>query len=193
MATSPTALVDDNRLRLAGHISSGVGVARAAREIVQLNPGSVARTFQPQPQSFEERVFDALAQAKIWTSKVAMHMALEERNRYFRQLNTLHDTSEWFGEENPLNLGSYQAFIRFMLMLSSKSKPSLGLTSDGLIVAAWQKDGNRLTVEFNTDNRVQWVVSRKVDGQPERAAGMTTLDRLVANLAPYEPETWSIS
>jgi hypothetical protein len=137
-----------------------------------------------------ERVFKALADAKIWTSSVVMHMDRASRDRYFRQLDFLHDCDEWVGDEQPIVIESYKSFIRFMLTINGNSKPSLALAPKGYLLAVWETNGDRLTVEFVSDDKVEWIVSRHINGRVERAAGTTSRDRLEANLAPYNPNGW---
>ncbi|WP_282949449.1 MULTISPECIES: hypothetical protein [unclassified Sphingopyxis] len=137
-----------------------------------------------------ERVFQALVDAKIWTSKVAMHLDRGTRDRYFRQLDLLHDCDEWFGDQSPVVLDSYKAFVRFMHLIGGLSKPSLGLSPKGILVAVWHGDHGRLTIEFLSSDWVQWTVSRPLGDRTERAAGNTELTRILPNLAPYSPEAW---
>jgi hypothetical protein len=139
------------------------------------------------PSSLAERVFHALADAKIWTSRVAMRLNLAARDRYFRQLDLLHDCDEWFGDDRPLLLDSYKSFVRFMLSEGGQSKPSLALNPDGHLMAVWECTGNRLTIEFKSGDRLQWVVSC-ADG--DRTAGMTRLASIKSHLTPYRPEAW---
>lgn len=147
----------------------------------------VTRATEP---SFEEKVFQALADAKIWTSKIVMHLERDARDRFFRQLDLLHDCDEWFGDENPVRLSSYRGFINFMLTAGRSSKPSLALSPMGALVAVWQASSGRLTIEFKSESEAQWVVSRKLDEKMERAAGETSVARLLAVLAPYDPVNW---
>jgi hypothetical protein len=112
---------------------------------------------------------------------------LVARDRYFRQLDLLHDCDEWFGEDQPLRLESYKSFVRFMISDGGKSKPSLALNPDGHLLAVWEEAGNRLTIEFKGDDRLQWVVSC-VNG--DRTAGMTSLGSIKSHLVPYKPEAW---
>lgn len=194
MTATMTALAGDpSRYKLTGTVpsisSSGIGaVVRnllpEVRESLEASPPRMAEA------SMEERLFDALAAAKVWTSRVAMHMKLDERNRYFRQLDLMHDIDEWHGQDSPVQLSSYQGFVRFMLTLAAESKPSLGLSPNGALVAAWQNGQDRLTVEFTDRDHVEWVVSRMEAGEVERVAGRTHTNRLLANLSPYHPEAW---
>lgn len=142
------------------------------------------------PPSLGERVFQALSDAKIWTSRLAMYLEKSARDRYFRQLDLLHDCEQWISEDSPVLLSSYQAFIRFMLLIGGQSKPSLALAPNGNLLAIWDSEGSRLTIEFLPSDRCEWVVSRQ-DGQlVERVAGNTRLGRIQANLQPYTPEIW---
>jgi hypothetical protein len=137
-----------------------------------------------------ESIFESLANAKIWTSKVAMHMDMANRDRFFRQLDRLHDAEEWMEGDQPVQLETYKNFIRFMLSDGRDSKPSLALSADGVLTAIWVAGTDRLTVEFQRHNRVSWVVSNTIGPNVERAAGITSTDRLLTNLAPYEPRKW---
>ncbi|MFC3429951.1 hypothetical protein [Sphingobium fuliginis] len=140
--------------------------------------------------SLEARVFEALAAAKIWTSRVAMHLNDDARRRYFKQLDRLHDTDEWAGEEFPVALDSYKGFIRFMLLTKSDSKPGLALSAKGNLVAVWQSGEDRLTIEFHPEGSADWLVSRKLEGLWERAAGNSTIARIPEVIAPYNPKVW---
>lgn len=183
-----------DRLRLPSSQSSASIYGLQANDVVRRNLGGYSEirseTAPASPPSLEERVFNALADAKLWTSKVAMHMDITTRDRYFRQLDLLHDCDEWFGDDKPMSLASYQGFIRFMLMIGGKSKPSLGLAPNGYLSAIWQFETDRLTIEFKDRNHVQWVVSKRQGDEIDRTAGSTNLERLKANLAPYRPEAW---
>lgn len=137
------------------------------------------------PISLSERIFHALAEAKILTSRVAMRLDLASRDRIFRQLDLLHDCDEWFGDDQPLLLASYKSFVRFMISEGGQSKPSLALNPDGHLLAVWENSGNRLTIEFHENDKLQWVISC-ADG--DRTAGITRLDLIMSRLAPYNPE-----
>ncbi len=135
-----------------------------------------------------EPLFDAVADAKIWTSRIAMHLDPEDRNRFFRQLDLLHDPDQWFESNAPVRLKSFQGFIDFILQHEQKLKPSLGLGPNGNLHAIWERDDKRLTIEFLDRAHVNWIVSSSFDGEVERAAGTTRLNRLKDVLSPYGPE-----
>lgn len=152
--------------------------------------GPRGRAQETSNQPLEVKLFEALSAAKVWTSKVAMHLDRDARDRYFRQLDRLHDIDEWFGADSPLQLASYKGFIRFMLIIGGCSKPSIGLGPTGLLAAVWEVAGARLSIEFHSANAAAWIVSHEVNGHIERVAGSTVLDRLLTNLQPYDPKKW---
>jgi hypothetical protein len=151
-----------------------------------------ARTFQSvySEPSLSEQLFAAVAAAKRWTSQVAMRLPEEFRRRIFAQLDRLHDEDEWHGSSHPIELPSYQTFVRAILCDAIAGRPSLALTPRGTLTAIWQENGGRLLVEFLGNDRVRYLVTKPVDGVPERGAGDTTATRLRAVLAPFEPEKW---
>jgi hypothetical protein len=130
---------------------------------------------RPAP-SLEEQLFQALANAKIWTSQVAMRIDNASRNRYFEQLDRLHDAEEWFEGDQPVALESYKGFIRLMLVVGGNSKPALALSSSGHLVAVWEGNSQRLTVEFKDADRLQWLVNC---GDGDRTAGTATIQTLL--------------
>lgn len=181
------------RLQFAGSDTSVFGLDAGQSKLkltfFDQSPGAKTQIEPANPPSLQERVFNALADAKIWTSKVAMYMDLRTRDRYFRQLDLLHDCDEWL-DGSPVKLQSYQGFVSLMHLLGGHSKPSLGLTPSGNLVAVWQAGEDRLTIEFIDRQHAQWVVSRRQDEEMERIAGSTTITRVKANLAPYNPAAW---
>lgn len=138
-------------------------------------------------QSLDEILFQALANAKIWTSQVAMRLDNEARNRYFRQLDRLHDVNEWFEHDKPVELESYKGFIRFMLIMQGNSKPAMALSSKGQLVAVWETGARKLVVEFLDSNRLQWLANC---GLEDRTAGKANLENIVERLEPYNPRLW---
>lgn len=180
------------RVKLGSSSSAGSGLS--AGDILRSGLIDDRHTFRggtpASPPSLQERVFKALADAKVWTAQVAMHMNLATRDRYFRQLDLLHDCDEWFGADLPLNLESYKTFIRFMLTVDGSSKPSLALSASGNLLGIWLAGRDRLTIEFRPGDSVEWVISRQEGDATERAAGTTSSARLMANIQGFKPETW---
>jgi len=154
---------------------------------------------KPTPSSLEtsdsdkeliERLFDALAAAKIMTAQVAMHLDRDWRDKLFRQLDSLHEAAEWEPEDRPLQQASFGTFLKAVLALRPERRPGLGLSHDGHLIAAWTTDRDRLTVEFLSNDRVKWILARYVEDEPDRFAGLTPVSRLAEGLAPHHPEHW---
>lgn len=137
-----------------------------------------------------EQLFLALAEAKIWTSKIAMHLDVETRDRLFRQLDILHEVDEWAEGDQPLSLASYKSMVRAMLFHKVNCRPSLSLMPNGNLLALWERDGDRLNVEFLPEDRTRWFVQHATPKGPERAAGTSALERLRDVLDPYEAGRW---
>lgn len=151
------------------------------------SPGSVTAVKQG---DLAHQLFDALAQVKILTSQVAMHLDTEWRHKLFRQLDSLHDMAEWEPEDEPIQRESFATFLRAILSINPKRRPGLGLSQVGHLVAAWKTNCDLLTIEFLARDRVRWVLSRRKGDVPERFAGETRVDLLAASLAQYNPDHW---
>jgi hypothetical protein len=152
------------------------------------SPGALKSTAT---SSIEESLFDATAAVKILTAQVAMHLDREWRTKLFRQLDSLHDPSEWEPSDSPIRQSSFATFLKAICDIKPTRRPGLGLTSAGHLIAAWttSKD-DRLTIEFLPNDRVRWVMSMLLDDDIERLAGQTTVARLRDRLQPYEPGRW---
>jgi hypothetical protein len=155
-------------------------------------PNQIQRLGPAEKPALAERLFNATAAAKIWTSRVVMHLDRAARDRFFRQLDRLHDEEEWIGDDLPVNLESYKSFIRAFVRMGIDRGPSLALMPSGNLLAVWQHDSDRLTIEFLPGNRAKWLLSRMFKGEIERAAGETLISRIGAVLAPYGPDGWLI-
>jgi hypothetical protein len=191
-ATSSNVLASDEHYRQPAYTSSSVSAfGLAIGDILRhglVQPKPVPTVSKPTVgQSLDEVLFQALANAKIWTSQVAMRLDNESRNRYFKQLDRLHNVNEWFEEDKPVNLESYKGFIRFMLIVQGNSKPAMALSSKGQLVAVWETGGRKLVVEFIDSNRLQWLVNCGAD---DRTAGKADLENIVERLKPYSPRLW---
>ena len=137
-----------------------------------------------------ERLFDALAEVKILTSRVAMHLDAEWRKKLFHQLDSLHDPAEWDNDDQPIQQASFATFLKAMLDVNPERRPGIGLSSAGHLIAAWTMDRDRLTIEFLPDDRVRWVLSQRYRGETEHFAGETSVSRLIGGLASHHPDHW---
>jgi hypothetical protein len=155
------------------------------------SPASLTPKTVVEGQPLEVRAFDALANAKILTAQVAMHLEREFRERLYRQLDSLHDTDEWEEGDEPLNQSSFQTFLKAILTIKAERRPGLGLSHTGNLIAAWTTARDRLTIEFLPNDRVRWVLARYRDtDEPAQFAGQTNVSELVEGLAPHHPEHW---
>jgi hypothetical protein len=140
--------------------------------------------------SLEERLFRATADAKVWTSRVAMHLDRESRDRFFRQIDSLHDPDEWSGEDSPVNIESYKGFIRAILFLKIDAKPALSLMPNGNLLASWYDDKGKISIEFMPGGRIRWFAKSVTGGETERATGTASLTRMRDVLLPYDGDRW---
>ena len=140
--------------------------------------------------SVAERLYDSVANAKIMTSRVAMHLDRDWRDRLFAQLDDLLDVEDWHEDDEPLVDESFHTFLRLILYQKPKRRPGLGLSHRGYLIAAWTTGADRLTLEFAPDDTIRWVLLCEVDGERERAAGETHVARLPEILRPYRPDRW---
>lgn len=138
----------------------------------------------------EEQLFFALADAKIWTSRVAMHLDRLSRNRMFRQLDVLHEFDEWATSDRPVQLEAYKSFVRAIVFHKINSRPALSLMPSGNLLALWNDSDDRLTIEFLPENRTRWLVQSSTTDGPERASGTSPLERLRDVLQPYGAARW---
>ena len=166
-----------------------------ARRIDALRPSTPSPTSleqRPLPEkNLEERLFDALAAAKMLTASVAMHLNRARRDKLFRQLNSLHDLAEWEESDEPLQRSSFGTFLKAMLTVNPQRQPGLGLSQAGHLIGAWTIDRDELTIEFLPNDWVKWVLARyKDDDEPRRFAGQTPVSELAEGLAPHRPEHW---
>ena len=137
--------------------------------------------------SLEDRIYQALAGAKILTSMFAMHLDNDWRRKLFSQLDSLHDPIEWEEGDKPIQKESFITFLRLWLFIRPARRPGLGLSFNGNLIAAWTDGQNRLTIECLPNDAVQWVLSTELGKRIVRTAGDCDVDQLLACLVPYNP------
>jgi hypothetical protein len=133
---------------------------------------------------------DALASAKRELSRVSMHLPLGWHAGLNRQLDLLLDADEWDSADRTPKSGAFVTLLHVLLVVQPEIRPGLGAGTRGTYLASWAKGENRLTVECLPNDAVRWVLARHHGDAVERAAGETTIARLPAVLAPYDPEIW---
>ena len=157
--------------------------------LISDQPSTVVRQIA-KSKLITERLFDATAEAKRWTSQIAMRLAPEVQQRFFRQLDRLHDENEWFEGDIPIALDSYKTFVRAYVSGNVGGKPALALAQGGRLIAIWQDGTDKLTIEFFPRDKVRYIVSQVVDGDHERFAGDTSIGRLSQILSPFGSVRW---
>ena len=141
-------------------------------------------------ESTAEKLFSATAGAKIWASCVAMRLNRDVRDRLFRQLDNLHDADEWFEGDAPVDLASFKCFVRAILLGVISGKPGLSLTPQGNLIAIWSDESGKLAIEFQPGDAIRYLWTQKIDGDVERATGISTIRRLPVVLSPLELKNW---
>jgi hypothetical protein len=141
-------------------------------------------------KSIQEKLFDALANFKIFTSQVAMHFDLQNRDKLFKQLDSLLDAEEWPEGDLVPELASFRTLLRTVLVIRPKKMPGLGASSRGRFVAAWIAGADRLTIECFSNDRLRWSLSVTEESERRAAAAESSLKHLIAEIAPYGPERW---
>lgn len=145
------------------------------------------------PKPVSEQLYDSLAQIKILTSQVAMHLDADWRNLIFDQLDDLLDAEYWHDDDAPIKAQSFETFLRMIVYFNPSRRPGFGVSNRGYLIGAWTNGLDRLTIEFMPDDVVKWVLSCKVDRNIEKGAGETPVRRLMKVLDPYNPSRWFLN
>ena len=171
---------------------TGQVMARALQLIIPLSPSMLraAPEIVETKRSLAHELFDARASAKQLVARIAMHIDEKRRRRLFHQIDLMHDFDEWESEDSVLELSSFASFLRSLFDISPQRLPSLGMTHDGKVLAAWQKGNDRLVIEYLPSLRARWSLSRDIEGEIERGAGVCQTSRLREVMKPYSPEHW---
>lgn len=153
------------------------------------NPTSSTRQ-DAAAKSLAEQLYDALASAKTLAAQVSMHIDQDWRSRLFAQLDDLLDVDDWHKDDKPVEVSSFETFLRMIIYQGVKRRPGLGVSHRGNLIAAWTTGTDRLTVEFLPGDMVKWVLSCEIEGELERAAGETPVRRLPQVLGAFQPNRW---
>ena len=190
-----TSRLGEYELGLQAGMHSSVGASSDAVAISeslerQQSPG--ATPIQPAAENLalSERLFNALAVARVSVSKIAMHMNAEWRSGLFYQLDELLSEEDWFEDDAVLNGSSFATFLRVVLYLRIQRRPGLGISDRGNLIAAWDSGPNRLTIEYFPEDVCRWILSCRFDAGVERSSGQTVIARLPEVLSPYSPDQW---
>jgi len=186
--TAATSLSDQE----ADYLSKGT--RQLFRSINELE-GSTWTTFENSVKgdtSLEEKLFDARANVKILLSQVSMHFEKQLREQVFRQVDILHDIDGWEIDDATIQLSSLTTFLRWYYTIQPKVFPSFGMSSTGHLVASWLKNDNkdRLILEFLSNDKMKWFVTKWFGDESDHSAGMTNITRSAAVLSLFDPSEW---
>lgn len=141
-------------------------------------------------KSLAEQLFDVLSDIKVMTSQVAMYLEHGWRTMLFQRLDVLLDVEDWHEDDKLLQAGSYATFLRMVLAHGPMRRPGFGVSHDGNLIGAWTSGSDRLTLEFLLGDMIRWVLSCEIEGELERAAGISPVWRMQEVLHPYQPNRW---
>jgi hypothetical protein len=104
-------------------------------------------------RSLQEQLFDNSALLKIDFAHVAMHLSTEWRQVIFKQLDRLLDLTSWEDDSALIQQASFLTFLRFVIYVAPARFPSLGVSPNGNILAAWINPPQQIAVEFLKDDK----------------------------------------
>jgi hypothetical protein len=179
---------------------SSPGASKTAQDLSSVLTEMLRRTESPTQNvpnipfavgmDLSERLYIALANAKLMTSKVSMHLPDEWRRQLFRKLDDLLHPDAWHEEDLPLSGPSFETYLRFHMLVGPSRQPNFGISDTGFLLAGWTAGRNRLTLEFLPADGIRWVLVRYLDDERETAAAQVVLPRLMEVLAPFSPQDW---
>lgn len=185
-----SAYIHEGLIRLAAN--SGSTISTTATATPAATPGPITAKERPRASapSTEEKLFNALAAAKILTSQVAMHLDDGWRKKLFRRLDDLLSVDSWDEADQALQRDSFATFLRFFLLYRPARQPSFGISHRGHLLCDWTTNRDSLVMECLPKDELRWVLVRYLEGERESAAGQISLKRLLPVLQPYEPDRW---
>ncbi len=189
-ALSAARSFDSSDARFLGQRS-----ASGAKEFRRISPlldslVTSEKSEAPTTKNIQEQLYDALASFKVRTATIAMHLDRDWRDRLFAQLDSLLAADDWQIEDETPTLASFSTFIRMLMYLRPQRRPGLGATGNGHLIASWTLGDDKLTMECLPSDFVRWNLSVFIEGERERVAAESPIQRLAAVLAPYNPSRW---
>ena len=142
--------------------------------------------------TLDEQLFDARANVKILFSQVSMHFSDALRNKLFHQIDLLHDPDDWENGDDPIQSQSFSTFLRWFYLNKPQQLPNFGLSVAGHFISSWLTNHNKdsLILEFLSNDRIKWFVTKYYDEEADPSSGSTNLSRIADVLAPYYPDNW---
>jgi hypothetical protein len=103
--------------------------------------------------SLEAQLFDNAAELKISLSQIVMHLVPEWRAIIFRQIDSLLEMNSWQDDSAFIQKSTFTTFLRFIIFAAPTRLPSLGVSLNGHILAAWKNGNQRIAVEFFSEDK----------------------------------------
>jgi hypothetical protein len=161
------------------------------RNMQRALPPSAMQSQTTTSENLENQLFNNRASLKVLVSQVAMHLAKEERDDIFKQIDSLLDIEAWVDDSNFVLVGSMKTFLRFAIAAGKIKRPSLNVTNNRNLLATWfAKDGGQASVEFYESDSVVMLVSRRIDGVPHSLAYKGKLHSLDNALKALGADSW---
>jgi len=137
-----SAYIHEGLIRLAAN--SGSTISTTATATPAATPGPITAKERPRASapSTEEKLFNALAAAKILTSQVAMHLDDGWRKKLFRRLDDLLSVDSWDEADQALQRDSLRRSFAFSFCTVRQDNPALAY----LIVAIFYVIGPRIEI-----------------------------------------------
>jgi hypothetical protein len=105
-------------------------------------------------EPIELKLFNNAADVKMQFGEVLRHLSIVWRPEVFSQIDQLLNPAEWNEESSLIERASFRTFLRFLDYGRPTRVPSLGVSHDGYLMAAWVIEGVKLFVTFLPDDRV---------------------------------------
>jgi len=145
---------------------------------------------QRMKQPLAEQLYDVRMNAKIKTRALVNFLSREWQDKFFRQIDELHDLDDWEDADKPMRADSFDTFIKTLQVVKPSVRPGLGLTNDGNLVGSWGKKGDFLTIEFKPVSQLRLHYSIGEGEEKITSFTNTPVHSLTRVLAPYTPNHW---
>jgi len=124
----------------------------------------------PRRALLEDQLFENGAQLKVSFSNIAMHLTTKWRTTIFEQLDFLLMLENWQDDSALIQMPTFLTFLRFLIFAAPNRLPSLGVSPNGNVLAAWLKGDERITVQFLPEDRAVATLIRQGTRENETVA-----------------------
>lgn len=126
----------------------------------------------------EADLFKNKSDLKLLTSKVAMHLSPEQRQRLFGALDRLLAIEDWEEESFEIDLKAFQSFLRFVIYARIGHIPNVGVGPGGTVLAGWHVEEKSVYTEFWPADQCTLIIRLRSDRGLERFAWRGHVARL---------------